>query len=272
MSAPATTADDALFGQHLRYWRGVRRKSQLELAVEARTTPRHLSFVETGRSRPSRHMVMRLAHALDVPLREQNDLLLAAGYAPIHRTTHLHEPEFDAVWVALTAMMQQHEPYPAVLMDRGWNLLRANDGARFLFGRIFHPEPVPELVNILKVMIGPSPVRAALQNWSSVVRALMDRARREAIGGVPDRELQAVVDELRLLPDVADAIDEPAAAVSGAPVVDVQFVVDDTTINFFSVVSTIGSPIDVTAQELRLEAFFPGDEASRHAWAALRGR
>ena len=88
-------------------------------------------------------MVLRLAHALDVPLREQNDLLLAAGYAPIHRTTQLDEPEFDAVWSALSAMLQHHEPLPAVLMDRCWNVLRVNDGARFLFGRIFHPEPVP---------------------------------------------------------------------------------------------------------------------------------
>ena len=119
-------------------------------------------------------------------------------------------------------------------------------------------------------MIGRSPVRAALRNWESVVRVLMDRARREAIGGVPDRELHAVVDELRQLPEVVSATDDLTAIVTGTPVVDVQFIVDDVPVNFFSVVSSIGSPIDVTAQEMRLEAFFPADNASRQAWTALR--
>ena len=154
----------------------------------------------------------------------------------MHRIAGLDEPEFEAVWSALAAMLQHHEPFPAVLMDRGWNVLRVNEGARFLFGRLFHPEPVPEHANVLRVMIGPSPVRSSLRNWDSVVRALMDRARREAIGGVPDRDLQAVIDELRQLPEVASPTGELSAAVAGTPVIDVQFVIDETRINFFSVV------------------------------------
>jgi hypothetical protein len=169
-------------------------------------------------------------------------------------------------------MLQHHEPLPAVLMDRGWNVLRVNDGARFLFGRLFHPDPVPEPANILMVMIGRSPVRDSVRNWDSVVRALMSRARREAIGGVPDEGLQSVIDQLRQLPEVAAAADHLSPNATGAPVIDVQFVIDGTPVNFFSVVSTIGSPIDVTAQELRLEAFFPADDSSRQAWAAMTAR
>src|SRR5262247_2445660 len=142
----------ASFGDLLRYWRGVRRKSQLDLASEAQTTPRYVSFVETGRAQPSRQMVVRLARALDVPLRERNGLLLAAGYAP------LTSPLLDRVEQALTSIMAQHEPFPAVVLDRGWWRQRANNGARTLFGHLFAPHPAPEAANMLQLMIGPGPV------------------------------------------------------------------------------------------------------------------
>ena len=115
-------------------WRRIRRKSQLELALEADVTPRHLSFVETGRSRPSREMVLLLASALDVPLRERNALLLAAGFAPLHHETDLGAPELAPALAALKAILRQQEPYPAVVMNRHWDILLANDGAARLFG------------------------------------------------------------------------------------------------------------------------------------------
>src|SRR5215207_2424733 len=133
----------ARFGDHLRRWRATRGASQLALASEAGTTPRYVSFVETGRAQPSRQMVLRLARALEVPLRERNDLLLAAGFAPLYAVEPLTSPSLARVDRALAAMLAQHEPFPAVVMDRQWNLQRVNDGAARLFSALFEPEPVP---------------------------------------------------------------------------------------------------------------------------------
>lgn len=255
-------------GTVLRYWRGVRRVSQLDLASEAGTTPRYVSFVETGRAQPSRHMVLRLARALDVPLRERNDLLLAAGYAPVYTLAALGSAQLARVDEALTSMLDQHEPFPAVVMNRGWDVLRANGGAARLFGTLLAPDPIPPDANVLRLMVEPGPVRDSVLNWSTVVPALFDRARREAVAGVVDPATEALIHRLSDLPDARSALTttEPAAS-AAAPVIDVKFSFEGAAISFFSVVSTIGTPIDVTAQELRLEAFFPSDPTSRTTWA-----
>jgi hypothetical protein len=211
-------------------------------------------------------MVVRLAGALDVPLRERNALLLAAGYAPLYSQGALGAPELDGVQAALTSMLDQHEPFPAVVMDRSWNVLRANAGAARLFGGLLAPAPLPEPANVLELMIEPGPVRDAVSNWDAVIPALLERARREAVGGVLDAETRALLDRLRSREDVASLLGElPPVSVS-VPVIDVCFQFAGTALSFFSVVSTIGTPIDVTAQELRLEAFFPSDEKTRLAW------
>src|ERR671911_896594 len=157
----STTTDLAPseLGALLRRWRSVRGMSQLDLASEAGSTPPYVSFVETGRSNPSRQMVVRLARALDVPLRERNELLLAAGFAPLYTREALDSPLLQRVETALTSMLTQHEPFPAVIMDRGWNLQRANTGAARLFGRLFAPQPMPTEANVLRLMIEPGPVR-----------------------------------------------------------------------------------------------------------------
>jgi transcriptional regulator with XRE-family HTH domain len=253
-------------GDHLRRWRATRRISQLELASEAGTTPRYVSFVETGRAHPSRLMVLRLARALDVPLRERNDLLLAAGFAPLYSVEPLSSPSLARVDRALGAMLAQHEPFPAVVINRQWDLQRANEGAVRLFTRLFAPRDLPATPNILRTVIEPGPVRSRIRNWGDVVPALLDRARREAVGGVLDASTAALVDELQARDDVASV----AAAVPGSepvpPVVDLQFDVDGGVLSFFSVVSTIGTPVDVTAQEIRVEAFFPSDDATAMTW------
>jgi transcriptional regulator with XRE-family HTH domain len=258
---------NAGIGDLLRYWRQVRRKSQLELAADARTTPRYVSFVETGRAQASRRMVVRLAGALDVPLRERNALLLAAGYAPLYSAGALDAPELHRVQAALSSMLAQHEPFPAVVMDRGWNVIRANAGAARLFGDLLAPAPLPEPANVLRLMIEPGPVRNAVSNWDAVAPSLLERARREAVGGVLDTETHSLVDQLRSRADVAALLgDLPPVSVT-VPVIDVSFDFAGAALSFFSVVSTIGTPIDVTAQELRLEAFFPSNEKTRLTWA-----
>jgi transcriptional regulator with XRE-family HTH domain len=261
----------ANFGDLLRYWRGVRRKSQLDLASDAMTTPRYVSFVETGRSQPSRQMVVRLARALDVPLRERNGLLLAAGYAPLYSGEPLDGPQLARVDAALTAMLDQHEPFPAVVMDRRWDVLRTNRGAGDLFGRLFAGEPPPEPANVLLLFIEPGPVRDRVLNADAVTAGLLERARREAVAGVLDPDTADLVDRLRRRPEVAAALTDPDASAPAAPVVDVRFLVDGTTLAFFSVVSSLGTPTDVTAQELRVEAFFPSDGATAAAWRVMAG-
>jgi transcriptional regulator with XRE-family HTH domain len=198
-------------GELLRYWRRVRRTSQLDLASQAQTTRRYVSFVETGRSQPTRQMILRLARALEVPLRERNGLLVAAGYAPMYREEDLSAPELDRVELALSTMLGSHDPFPAVVMDRGWNILRANQGARRLFDRLLHPQPIPDPANVLRLMIEPSPVQRSVLNWTSVVQMLLERARREAVGGVLDRDTAALVERLCELPDVALSWPRPEA-------------------------------------------------------------
>ncbi|WP_406053190.1 helix-turn-helix domain-containing protein [Kribbella sp. NBC_00889] len=264
-AAPA----DPEFGDLLRHWRSVRRFSQLDLASAAGSTPRYVSFVETGRSQPSREMVVRLARALDVPLRERNGLLLAAGFAPLYPVAALGSAQLARVEEALASMLEQHEPYPAVVMDRGWNVLRANRGASQLFGTLLAPDPLPDPANVLRLMIEPGPVRTAVLNWSSVAPALLERAAREAVGGVFDRETAELVRRLRSRPDVSAVLTGPSVTAPPVPVIDVRFALGDLVVELFSVVSTIGTPVDVTAQELRVEAFFPANQATRDTWHRL---
>jgi len=259
-------------GELLRHWRRVRGKSQFELALDATTTPRYVSFVETGRAQPSRQMVVRLARALDVPLRERNGLLLAAGYAPLYTAGTLDGPELDCVRDAIRAMLAQHEPFPAVVMDRAWTVLQANEGARRLFGTLYAPDPLPDPANVLELMIAPGPVRDAVVNWSDVVPALLERCRREAVGGVLDGETSKRIARLRELPDVTALLHDVAPGTGAVPVINVVFAFGASELGFFSVVSTIGTPVDVTAQELRVEAFFPSDAVTHEAWTAGQSR
>jgi transcriptional regulator with XRE-family HTH domain len=269
-AAPAP-GDDVSFGDLVRYWRRVRAMSQLDLASAAMTTPRHMSFLETGRSAPSREMVLRLAGALDVPLRDRNGLLLAAGFAPLYANRAVDDPGLDLVMGALDRMLARHDPLPAVVMDRGWDLVRANAGAQRLFGSLFAPEPMPEQANVLRLVLEPGPVRAAIANWDDVAPALLERARREAVGGVLDLATAELVRELQARPDVASRVAAPRTAASLVPVVDMHFRLEpgDEPLRFFSIVSTVGTPVDVTAQELRVEAFFPADDATADRWDAF---
>jgi transcriptional regulator with XRE-family HTH domain len=227
--------------------------SQLDLAIEARTTARYVSFVETGRASPSRDMVGRLAVALDVPLRERNGLLVAAGYAPRYADRPLDDDGLRQVNAALDLMLAQHEPFPAVVMDPAWTVLRANGGARRLFGGLLAPSPIPSPANVLELMLDPGPVRDAVLNWEPVAATLLARARREAIGGI-------------VSPSVAARL--PDTDVRAEPVLEVRFRFAGRAVAFFSLLTTVGAPVDVTSQELRIEAFFPADDETRSWWAA----
>ncbi len=268
MSAPVTL-ERSSFGDLVRYWRRVRAMSQLDLATAASTTPRYMSFVETGRSQPSREMVLRLAAALDVPLRDRNGLLVAAGFAPIYAEHDLEDPAIDRVMAALDRVLDQHAPYPAVVMNRRWDVVRVNAGAAQLFAGLCAPAPVPDPANVLQLMLEPGPVRNAVENWDEVAPSLLERARREAVGGVLDLTTADLVHRLRTGADAAVFAAAPRSIAPLVPVIDVQFTYGDTTLRWFSVVSTIGTPVDITAQELRLEAFFPSDDDTATRWRRI---
>jgi transcriptional regulator with XRE-family HTH domain len=269
--AGSVATQDTSLGDVVRYWRRVRGMSQLDLAVAAATTPRYMSFVETGRSQPSRDMVLRLAVALDVPLRERNGLLMAAGFAPIYPERDLDDPAVEKVRSALDRMLEQHAPFPAVVMDRGWNVVRANSGAARLFAGLCAPDPVPDPANVLRLFLEPGPVRSAVENWRELAPALLERARREAVGGVIDLTTAELVQRVRTGADAA-VFDTPRSIAPLVPVIDVAFTFAGRSLRWFSVVSTIGTPVDVTAQELRFEAFFPSDDDTAASWDEVSGR
>jgi transcriptional regulator with XRE-family HTH domain len=267
--APTAMVERRSLGDLVRHWRRVRAMSQLDLAAAASTTPRYMSFVETGRSQPSREMVLRVAAALDVPLRDRNGLLLAAGFAPIYPEHDLEDPVLDRVMAALDRVLEQHAPYPAVVMNRRWDVVRVNAGAAQLFAGLCAPDPVPDPANVLRLMLEPGPVRAAVENWDDVAPSLLERARREAVGGVFDKVTADLVQRLRSGADAAVFAAAPRSIAPLVPVIDVRFSYRDVTLRWFSIVSTIGTPVDVTAQELRLEAFFPSDDETAERWRQI---
>jgi len=258
------------FGLLLKEWRRVRRKSQLTLALEGEVSPRHLSFVESGRSVPSRDMVQTLAEALDVPLRDRNALLVAAGYAPLYAERALESVDLIQVRRALTRLLEHQEPYPAVVLDPQWNVLETNRAAPRLFSHFVDLAALPEPLNLLRSIFDPAGLRPWIANWDVVAQTLAHRVFREAVGGVPDPRVLSLLDELRAYPG-SPAPGLPTTA-EDLPFHPVQFRKGSLSLSFFSMVTTVGAPHDITAQELRIETFFPSDdETERFARTRLAG-
>lgn len=255
-------------GSLLRDWREKRRLSQLALSLDTGVSARHLSFLETGRSRPSRRMIATLAEALDVPLRIRNDMLLAAGFAPLYRESSLELLGSVHVRRAIDLILTKQEPYPAVVMDRGWNLLTANRAAERFFGRLIDLASVHPPWNVLRLMFDPHGLRPYVVNWESTARALVGRARREALCGVVDSELEVLLAELVELGGPLRPSCEPETPGSELPVLPVEFEKSGLRERYFSTITTLGTPQDVTLQELRIECFFPADDATAEAAAS----
>jgi transcriptional regulator with XRE-family HTH domain len=255
-------------GVLLRQWRGIRGKSQLALAMEAGVSQRHVSFVESGRSVPSRQMLLDLAEALDVPLRERNTLLVAAGYAPVYAEDPLDGRVMERINVALQRMLRQHEPYPALVLDRTWSVLRTNDAAARFFGSFIDLASRPKPRNLLHLMFDPAGLRPFVANWAETAKALLARVNREALGGVVDPQTRRLLDELSRYPGVEAAWRAPTPA-SALPMIPLSFIKDGVTLSYFSMLATVGTPQTIAAQELRLECMFPADAATEEAHAGF---
>jgi transcriptional regulator with XRE-family HTH domain len=259
-------------GELLRHWRDVRSVSQLALALEAETTSRHVSFIETGRSQPSRAMVLRLARALDVPIRERNQLLHAAGYAPIYPEAGLASDDAALVAAALDRMLAVHEPYPAVVLDRYWNVLDGNDAAHALFGWLLGERAEHGPHNLIRLFFDPDGLRPHVVNWAEAAEALIRRVHREAVGGVPDGRTLALLDEALAFPGVPPEWRAPDVGRSLLPVVPVRFSRDGRTLSYFSAVTTLGTPQDAMLQEIRIESLCPADAETASAAPATGSR
>ena len=253
-------------GVLLREWRAARRVSQLHLALEAGTSSRHLSYLETGKAQPSRGMIGRLAEALDMPLRERNALLLAAGYAPEYTETGLDAPELAQVKRAIEFIVEHQEPYPAFVLNRRWDILMANRAARrvaeLLIGRTPH-------LNMVRQFFDPDDMRRAVVNWEEVAGDLIRHLHDEVAAAPSDTKARALLDEVLRYPGVPARWRERALHDAPPPVLTVVFRKGDTELRFFSTITRFGTPRDVTLDELRIECAFPADDATAELCRAL---
>jgi transcriptional regulator with XRE-family HTH domain len=245
-------------GDLIREWRQRRRLSQLDLAIAANVSSRHLSFVETGRSRPTSEMILHLAEHLDVPLRDRNALLLAGGFAPAYPERGLAEPELQAVCNALRRVLDGHEPYPAAVVNRWWELVDANAGIA-LFTDGVSPELLEPPVNVLRLSLHPdgmAPRIANLPEWRAHLLARLHR-QAEATG---DQRLVALHEELAAYPGGRAGTPGPADVV-----VPLRYRTAQTELSFLSITAVIGTPMDVTVEELAIESFYPADAQTAKA-------
>jgi transcriptional regulator with XRE-family HTH domain len=253
-------------GALLREWRAARRVSQLALALEAGTSTRHLSYVETGKAQPSREMIARLAEALDMPLRERNALLLAAGYAPEYAETGLDAPELAQVRRAVEFIVGHQEPYPAFVLNRRWDILMANRAAgrvaNFLIGGTRH-------ANMVRQFFDPHDMRAAVVNWEEVAGDLVRHLHDEVAAAPSDAKARALLDEALRYPGVPARWRERELAAPPPPLLTVVFRTGSRELRFFSTITTFGTPRDVTIDELRIECAFPADDATAELCRAL---
>ena len=261
MTHPGSPNGHSPFGGLLRHWRQARGLSQLALATDADTSSRHLSFLETGRTRPSREMVRRLATVLDLRFDEQNAMLLAAGYAPAFGMHELGAPELAHVRRALTFILKQQEPFPALVVDGGWDIVMRNDAVARIFGR-FRGASSPGaavLNNALHATFHPDGLRQFIVNWEELAGPLLHIVHREAAASERAARLR---DALLAYPGVPRRWKVPDPEVAAAPVLSMRLKRNDLSLAFFSTITTLATPQDVTLQQLRIECFHPADAAT----------
>ena len=268
-SAPRRAATTARpFGDHLRHWRQHRHLSQLDLATDAEISTRHLSFVETGRASPSREMVLRLAERLNIPLRERNALLVAAGFAPMYRERPLDDPALAAARQAVDLILKSHEPCPALAVDRHWNMLAANRMLPHLLAGVA-PSLLQAPVNVLRLSLHPDGLASRIVNLVQWRAHLFERLRQQ-IAVTDDAVLMQLLDELRAYPVPAGAEELQLEGEHLGVAMPFRFrTATGAVLNFLSTTTVFGTAVDVTLQELALETFFPADEFTAQALRAL---
>jgi transcriptional regulator with XRE-family HTH domain len=260
-SNPRTRPVANELGALLRHWRDLRGRSQLDLSLDTGVSQRHISFMESGRSAPGRQTLLDIAQALDIPLRDRNTLLLAAGFAPIYAEGAWNAPEMQSVTGALERILRQHEPFPAMVMDRYWNVLMTNQATPHFFNCFTDMAARKTPRNLLHLMFDPEGMRPFIANWEDVAKGLFQRVYRESVGRVIDQRTRELVAALLAYPDVKTDWQTPIA-LSVMPVIPISFIKDGKLLSYFSMVTTVGTPQTVAAQELRIECMFPADDVT----------
>lgn len=271
MDKNSQTPSHGDLGRLLRHWRDIRGKSQIDLSLDTGVSQRHLSFIESGRSAPSRQTLVNIAQALDVPFRDRNELWVAAGFAPMYKEDTWSAEEMASVTRALDRVLRHHEPFPAIVMDRHWNVLMRNASAFRFFGAFIDLEARSEPRNLLHLMFDPAALRPFIVNWNEVSKALIQRIHREAVGHTLDERMRELLMSLLAYDDVDPVLRSVDA--SGAeptlPMVPLSFQKDGHVLRYFSMVTTVGTPQTIATQELRIECMFPADEATEAAHRRL---
>ena len=266
----ATAVEPGGVGPLLRRWRESRHLSQLDLALEAEVSARHISFLETGRAEPSREMLLTLANVLDVPLRERNFLLLAAGYAPIYGETSLDDPRMTQVRAAVEIILKSNEPRSAIAHDRHWNIVMANDAfVRFLTialgkapnGLLPLQISKPPRLNVLHLVFDPNQVRRIIMNWELIAKSLLNEAYRR-LAWARDDTLKKLIADILSYPGVPARWREPDLEAPHDLILPMELNLNGKIARMFSTVTTVATPHDVTLQELHVEAFYPADAAT----------
>jgi transcriptional regulator with XRE-family HTH domain len=254
-------------GPLLRRWREARHLSQLELALDAEVSARHISFLETGRAEPSRTMLLTLAEVLDVPLRERNLLLLAAGFAPIYGETSLEDPRMAPVRAAVEIILRNNEPRSAYAHDRHWNIVMANHAFIKFLTLVLGESPAgleplrvstAPRVNVLRLVFDPASVRRVIVNWETIAKSLLNEAYRR-LAWARDDTLRNLISEMLGYPGVPERWREPDLEAPRDVILPMELKLGGTTARMFSTVTTVATPNDVTLQDLHIEAFYPAD-------------
>ncbi len=259
------------FGSQLRSWRTSRRVSQEDLAARAGVSAKHLSFVENGKSQPSREIVLALAGALDIPLRERNTLLAAAGFAAVYRASPLDGDELAHLRRAIDHVLAQQEPFGAVVVDGRWDLLKMNTGAARLFAKFppTSPDGLAATSNLVLGIVHPQGMRQYIVNWLDVAGHLVARLHRELAARPGDDYLRQLLARVLAQPDVPTEWRAPTPGRSAAPFITVHLRSPAIEVQLFTMLTSIGTPLDVTAEEIHIETYFPADDASEAALRAL---
>jgi len=253
------------FTDNLRRWRKHRKMSQLDLALAAEVSQRHVSWLETGRSQPSREMVLKLSDAMEVPLRERNSILNSAGFVNVYSDQDIGEPSMEPVAQILEDMLEHHNPYPAFVLDRQWNIRMKNEAADTFFGQLGDPQQVWHDVgdtgelNIALLTVHPKGLRRFITNWDDIAAPFLRRLKKEALESSEEsiisryQQLQEHAGEVFISNDYSDLL----------PVLPLEINLGRRTLKLCSVISTFGTAQDITANELRIETFYPADEVTR---------
>ncbi|NJK52381.1 MAG: helix-turn-helix transcriptional regulator [Leptolyngbyaceae cyanobacterium SU_3_3] len=264
------------FGTLLKQWRDRRGFSQLDLAIESGVSQRHISFIESGRAKPSRKMILELAIVLEIPLRQQNLMLTAAGFAPVHSENDLSSPEMASIRKALDFILKQQEPLPAIIIDRYWNLLLTNNGTNRLLATFIDPSRLRTLfytdgtINLMRVIFHSQGLRPFIANWEEFAGHLLGRLHREASSNNDNDNEQSLslslFDEIMNYSGVSEIWNTSNRTAQNTLLLTIHLKKNDLRWQFFSTITTLGTPYDITLQELRIECLFPADEATERDW------